>query len=365
MSDTRGEDIYFVCGDIFKITTGGTLCDRMLVQELERSHRVHVVIPQLRGLATFQRPLLAGLINNLANLFRFFPCGSVLFIDHGVYRDCFLAINLWKWLYRCRFIGVVYHLDYTLLQMRGGGSLRQAIERIMVRAYDFALTISRSTANHLEQLGRSAQLTAIIPVSRRFGPQPEIARAVSDQEVQFLFVGSIEPRKGLLDAIEALGSCADRRRVSFTCVGVCDRDSAYFAALISASRNFPTLRLQFTGAVSQEVLIDNFRKADAFLFPSHWEGYGIAIEEAMCFGLPVIAYETGAVPELVENGVTGWLAPVGDTETLGRAVRECIEDPAERHRRGKRGLEKAKWTTREQNLDKILHEAIAGARGKS
>lgn len=362
MSEARDDEILFVCGDIFQIVTGGTLCDRMLIHELERSHRVRIVMPQLGFLARLRHPLLAGLLNNLANLFRGFPRGAVLFVDHGAYRDCFLAINVWKWLYRCRLIGVVYHLDYTLGQMRGGGALRRAIERAMVHAYDYVLTISRSTASHLEGFGHDPERIALIPVSRRFGPQADLPSRGENAELRFLFVGSIEPRKGLLDAIEALGKGAAQHRVSLTCVGPCDRESAHFRDLNTAAGKFSNLRLQFTGAVPQEALVENFKKADVFLFPSYWEGYGIAIEEAMCFALPVIAYEAGAVPELVENGVTGWLAPVGDINALSRAVRECIEDPTERRRRGERGLETAKWTTREQDLGKILREAISGAR---
>lgn len=354
-------DIYFVSGDIFNIVTGGSLCDRMIVDELQKNYRIQFIVPHPKNRERLRWPLLAGLINNLRNVFRRFPRGSLVFIDHGVYRDCFIAANIWKWLYRCRIVGLVYHLEYQLPEVRGGKDVRRAIETLLVRVYDYVLTISRSTADHLRKFGFPPDDMALIPVSRRFGPQEYLDRVPLDNLVKFLFVGSIEPRKGLLDAVEALGAYRGAKRIVFQCVGTCDREGAYFRDLSASAEKFSRLSLEVPGAVSQEDLVGYFRSADAFLFASHWEGYGIAIEEAMCFALPVIAYHAGAVPELVEDGVTGWLAPAGDVASLAGAVTECMEDSQERQRRGRRGLVKANETTNARNLPAILATAISQA----
>ncbi len=121
------------------------------------------------------------------------------------------------------------------------------------------------------------------------------------------------------------------------------------------------MQVELPGRVSQDELSAYFRAADVFIFPSQWEGYGIAIEEAMCFGLPVVAYNAGSVAELVEDGTTGWLVAPDDLAALTEAVRECVQDIAERERRGKAGLEKARLLTEGQDLGKILEEAIAAA----
>src|SRR5438132_4205021 len=147
-------------------------------------------------------------------------------MDHGVYRDCFVAANFWRMLYNCRIVALVYHLDFDLPQMRGGRTLRILIEKLMLRAYDFVLTISRSTANQLERLGYQPGRIALIPVSRRFAPQP-LSRRPTTNTVTFLFVGSVEPRKGLQDAIEALCKYRGFCRLVFNCVGGCDPGSAY------------------------------------------------------------------------------------------------------------------------------------------
>lgn len=354
------EPIYFVSGDIYRQSTGGTLCDRMIVEELKRERPVKLLVPQIESLFRFERPLIAGLINNLRNLFRIFPQRALLFMDHGVYRDCFIAGHVWKWLYRCRVVGVVYHLDYQLEQMKGGKTLRRLIEELQIGIYDFCLTISHDTATHLQRLRCPADRIALIPISRRFLPQPPRPPR-SAEEVTLLFVGTIEPRKGLKDAVQALANAKAARRIVFNCVGQCDRESDYVRELISLAKNSSGFTFNLTGRVDEEELKTFYKNSDVFLFPSHWEGYGIAIEEAMCFGLPVIAYRAGAVSELVEHGVSGWLVSVGDSEALTRAIRDCVDNSGERARRGREALARATQLTASRPLEPILQQAIAVA----
>lgn len=64
--------------------------------------------------------------------------------------------------------------------------------------------------------------------------------------------------------------------------------------------------------------------ADLFLFPSLHEGLGIAVLEAMAAALPVIAYEAGPLPEIIDHGTTGVLVPPGNVAALARAVDETL-----------------------------------------
>ena len=63
-------------------------------------------------------------------------------------------------------------------------------------------------------------------------------------------------------------------------------------------------------------LIEAYRSADVFCFPTRYEPFGIVILEAMLFGLPCVATRTGAIPEMVRDGETGYLVPKDDVEAL-------------------------------------------------
>ncbi len=93
--------------------------------------------------------------------------------------------------------------------------------------------------------------------------------------------------------------------------------------------------------------------SDVFVLPSNWEGLPYTVIEAMMAGLPVVATSVGGVPELVEDGVTGFLVPRSDPEALAEALQRLIDDPELRERMGKAGRQKAMC---EFTLDRMLRE---------
>ena len=88
-------------------------------------------------------------------------------------------------------------------------------------------------------------------------------------------------------------------------------------------------RVALAGAVSDAELDGYWRQADAFVFPSLHEGWGIAPVEAVRWGLPVITSDAGALPESVPETARA-MVPAGDIPAMRGALVRLIDDPAHR-----------------------------------
>ena len=88
--------------------------------------------------------------------------------------------------------------------------------------------------------------------------------------------------------------------------------------------------VRFLGKV--ESVGDVLRGADLFLLPSATESFGLAALEAMACGVPVVASAAGGIPEVVEDGKTGFLAPPGDVDAMAERATRILENTAEHAR---------------------------------
>jgi N-acetyl-alpha-D-glucosaminyl L-malate synthase BshA len=88
--------------------------------------------------------------------------------------------------------------------------------------------------------------------------------------------------------------------------------------------------VRFLGKVDN--VADVLRGGDLFLLPSATESFGLAALEAMACGVPVVASAAGGIPEVVQDGETGFLAPAGDVERMTERALAVLMDPAEHER---------------------------------
>ena len=128
---------------------------------------------------------------------------------------------------------------------------------------------------------------------------------------KFLFIGRREPRKGLQLLLTAMGRV---EKAELDVVGI---DGAPASRLSGRSH--------FHGVVKDRKLINTFYdNTDWLALPSWAEGMPTVLLEAMSRGVPVVATDVGAVPELVIDGQTGWLAKPGDVSSLTVALNKAI-----------------------------------------
>jgi glycosyltransferase involved in cell wall biosynthesis len=91
----------------------------------------------------------------------------------------------------------------------------------------------------------------------------------------------------------------------------------------------------FKGVLSNSEVECSLQQTDIFVLPSFREALGVAMIEAMSYGLPVVGTNAGGLPDLVKNGKNGILVPPGNPEALADALRTLIENPVLRKKLGK------------------------------
>lgn len=147
---------------------------------------------------------------------------------------------------------------------------------------------------------------------------PEGSRVVAS-------VGGIQRRKGQLDLVEAAAQLVSEFPDLVVALAGEAGDAEYLAA-VEARTAEPGLRDHVRLIGFEPNLPNLFSISEVFVHPSHSEGFGLAILEAMAAGLPVVATRCGGPEEIVEDGVSGLLVPVRSPRELADALRRLLRD---------------------------------------
>jgi glycosyltransferase involved in cell wall biosynthesis len=114
---------------------------------------------------------------------------------------------------------------------------------------------------------------------------------------------------------------------------------------------------EFLGWVPNADLPRFYRAATVSVIPSLEEGFGIPAAEAMGCELPVVASDAGGLPEVVDDGVTGYVVPKGDAEAIAHALRTLLEDPDLARKMGvagrRRALERFSWELTAKEIEAV------------
>lgn len=250
-------------------------------------------------------------------------------------------------------------VDGWLNMFRGGRSrfaaLGESLTGIPARVdFDAAaryLFVSERTRRHaLERvdLGRSG--VAHSGINEEFlDPEP-----AGEWRWRLLYVGRLDPRKGVDTAVEALARLPDAAELEL--VGGWDsREEDRLRAL--ARECGVGQRVRFSGHRGRSEIAAAYAAADAVLFPVRWEEpWGLVPLEAMAKGRPVIATGRGGSAEYLRDGENCLLFEAGDPDALATAVRRLGADPELRQRLRAGGLETAPRYT-----EAVLNEAVEAA----
>jgi len=182
--------------------------------------------------------------------------------------------------------------------------------------------------------------------------------AIGEGRRHIVYVGRLEPRKGVEHLVEAMARLRERRpEAQLIVVG----DGPARPQLESAARD-RNLDAVFVGRVSDDALPGYFQSADIVCSPAlGGESFGIVLLEALACEKPIVATRIDGYAALVGNSGCGRLVPPGDAAALATALDQLLSDDAERRRCGARGLEVARgydWTVIARRLEAIYEEAL-------
>lgn len=308
-----------VPGDL-ETKTGGYGYDRRIIDGL-RTRGWQVAVVSLPG--TYPLPTSADRAR-AASALASIPDGALVLVD-GLALGA-LPDEAARERERLHLVALVHHplgLETGLSDV-DAQLLLDSERRALASVHGVVVTSSRTAAAVVDALAVAQHHVHVVEPGTDAAPE---ARGSGHGPRHLLCVASLTPRKGHDTLFDALDGLLDLDW-HLTCAGSAARDSVYASRLVTRASTPPLKgRIALAGELAGPALDAAYDAADLFVLPTHYEGYGMVIAEALARALPVVSTATGAVPELVGPDA-GVLVHAGDVAELRSVLRSLMTDDA-------------------------------------
>ena len=181
-----------------------------------------------------------------------------------------------------------------------------------------------------------------------------------------MFIGRLTPYKGVQFLLQGIpGVLKEVPNAKFMFAGSSRFDAPRIGQYLSDAR--VRKAAIFTGYVADRILPQLYASCDVFCYPSLWEGFGLTPAEAQAAGKPVVAFETCALPEVVENRTTGLLVRPRDWKEMAGAIVRLLRDAKLRHDMGRKARARVQelfsWDEVALRTEAVYEQAIIEHRG--
>ena len=167
-----------------------------------------------------------------------------------------------------------------------------------------------------------------------------------------LFCGQMIHRKGVDLLLEAFARLPAEHGTRLLLVG----REAELPQMLEKIPAEVRKRVEFAGFQAPEALPEFFRRADLFVLPSRYDGWGVVVNQALGAGLPMICSDAvGAARDIIEDGVNGSIFPSGEVDALAQALRYWAEDPDRLRAASDACLRQAPAWTPEAGAERWVH----------
>lgn len=272
----------------------------------------------------------------------------------------------------------IVHMFHTLGLMKqrvarlpgeAEGEYRLEGERMVLRIADRIVAATPAEMAQIQWLYQvNIDHVVVVPPgvdTSRFYPIPSDEAkeyiGVPPCEQMLLFVGRIEPLKGIDTLIQAISLM--RKMGVYVCLSViggepnpsAETENTEMARLKEMCKQAGLSDMvTFLGKRGQDTLPYYYSAAEAVVVPSHYESFGMVALEAMACGAPVVASQVGGLAYLVKDGETGFTVPVDDPKALAERLALLINDHALRKRLGSQAAQAAKGYAWENIAERII-----------
>ncbi len=227
--------------------------------------------------------------------------------------------------------------------------------KYILRKVDKISVLSKKAKSIMNQFMKE-ELITIIPtwVDISFFRKKTDVLFPDDKMINLLFVGGADPlRKGLRDIIRTIPIVTNKvNNVRYI-----------FTGSLTVKKVLSEYRIKnihkhviFLSWVSENEKVKLYNSADILLLPSYNEGLPYVIIEAMAARLPVIASTVGAIPEIIEEGVNGYLIAPGDYNELAQKILLLIKDRKQREKIGIRNYMKVRTQYQREIIIKKIED---------
>ena len=233
---------------------------------------------------------------------------------------------------RLRILALLHHPLADETGLTADQQERLAVlEEATLAACRGVVVTSPFTASRLQAFGVARErVRAVCPGTDRVppatGPGPKAPP-------RLLCVASVIPRKGQDILVGALARLRDLCW-DCVCVGSLEAHPSFTEAVLRRVRDAGLRsRIDFVGECDARMLDEEYDRSSIFVLPSHYEGYGMALTEALARGLPVVSTSGGAIPQTLPDEAA-LLVPPGDEEALATALRALLSEPCRSRENG-------------------------------
>lgn len=167
---------------------------------------------------------------------------------------------------------------------------------------------------------------------------------IKNRKIKVLFVGGLSQRKGLSYFFEAIKGLENKIEATVVGRGNLDACSALKEAIS---------KINYIPSLPHDEILKLMANQDLFIFPSLFEGFGLVITEAMSQGTPVITTDRTCGPDIMHNGIDGWVVEAGNTKPIRDLLIKFIDNPSILIKAGHEAMNTASkrpWSVYEKEL---------------